>query len=151
MARWLEHSVVVDVAAPLDHVWGVWSDLTAMPRWMRWIESVQELEDPSLTEWTLVAQGFRFNWKARTTRKVERQQLHWESVEGLPTKGTVRFYSTSLRGTTVKLSIGYALPVMLAPLMKASLLRGVVDKELQANLERFKQLVEDSAAGNSSI
>ena len=147
MAHWLEHSVVVDVAAPLERVWGVWSDLTAMPRWMRWIESVRELEDPLLTEWTLAAQGFRFTWKARTTRKVERQQLHWESVAGLPTKGAVRFYGTSPASTTVKLSIGYALPAMLAPLMKASLLRGMVDKELQANLQRFKHLVEEGAGG----
>lgn len=145
MARWLEHSVVVDVAAPLEQVWGVWSDLTAMPRWMRWIESVREMEDPLLTEWILAAQGFRFTWKARTTRKVERQQLHWESVAGLSTKGAVRFYGMSPNSTTVKLSISYALPVMLAPLMKASLLRGVVDKELQANLERFKELVEGGA------
>ncbi|MYI87738.1 MAG: SRPBCC family protein [Synechococcus sp. SB0672_bin_10] len=150
MARWLEHSVVVDVAAPLEQVWGVWSDLTAMPRWMRWIESVRELEDPLLTEWTLAARGFRFTWKARTTRKVERQQLHWESVAGLPTKGAVRFYGTSPNSTTVKLSIGYALPPILAPLMKASLLRGVVDKELQANLERFKELVEEGAGGRSA-
>ena len=150
MAHWLEHSVVVDVAAPLEQVWGVWSDLTAMPRWMRWIESVRELEDPLLTEWTLVARGFRFTWKARTTRKVERQQLHWESVAGLPTKGAVRFYGTSSNSTTVKLSIGYALPPILAPLMRASLLRGVVDKELQANLERFKELVEEGAGGRSA-
>jgi len=150
MAHWLEHSVVVDVTASLEQVWGVWSDLTAMPRWMRWIESVRELEDPLLTEWTLAAQGFRFTWKARTTRKVERQQLHWESVAGLPTKGAVRFYGTSPNSTTVKLSIGYALPVILAPLMKASLLRGVVDKELQANLERFKELVESGAGAESA-
>ncbi len=150
MARWLEHTVVVDVAAPLEQVWAVWSDLTAMPRWMHWIESVRELEDPLLTEWALVAQGFRFTWQARTTRKVERQQLHWESVAGLPTKGAVRFYGAAPNSTTVKLSIGYALPVMLAPLMKASLLRGVVDKELQANLERFKQLVEDGAGSSST-
>lgn len=142
--------MVVDVAAPLEQVWGVWSDLTAMPRWMRWIESVRELEDPLLTEWALAARGFRFTWKARTTRKVERQQLHWESVAGLPTKGAVRFYDTSPNSTTVKLSIGYALPPILAPLMKASLLRGVVDKELQANLERFKQLVEEGAGGQST-
>ena len=52
--------------------------------------------------------------------------------------------------TTVKLSISYALPMILAPLMKASLLRGVVDKELQVNLEHFKQLVEEGA-GSPSI
>ncbi len=144
MAHWLENTVVVEVAAPLAQTWDLWSDLTAMPRWMRWIESVRELDDPLLTEWTLAAQGFRFNWKARTTCKVEMQQLHWQSVAGLPTKGAVRFYGTSPTSTTVKLSISYALPMVLAPLMRASLVQGVVDRELQVNLERFKALVEAS-------
>jgi uncharacterized membrane protein len=91
MGRWLEHTVTTEVKAPVDRVWAVWSDLEAMPRWMRWIESVKTLEDPDLTDWTLAAQGFRFQWKARITTRVEAQQLHWESVGGLPTKGAVRF------------------------------------------------------------
>ena len=80
MGRWLEHTVTSEVMAPADRVWAVWSDLEAMPRWMRWIESVKTLEDPDLTDWTLAAQGFRFTWKARITSRVEAQQLHWESV-----------------------------------------------------------------------
>ena len=73
-----------------------------MPRWMRWIESVQPLDDPDLTDWTLAAQGFRFSWKARITQRVEAQQLHWESVGGLPTKGAVRFYSEADDRTVVQ-------------------------------------------------
>ena len=40
MGRWLEHTVTTEVKAPVERVWAVWSDLEAMPRWMRWIESV---------------------------------------------------------------------------------------------------------------
>ena len=149
MGRWLEHSVIVKVDAPLERVWAVWSNLAAMPRWMRWIESVRELDNPTLTEWTLVAQGFRFTWKARITRKVERQQLHWESVAGLPTRGAARFYPED-DGACVKLSVAYVLPFVLAPLMDARLLGGVVEKELRANLERFKELVEAEPADDGS-
>ena len=80
MGRWLEHSVTTEIQAPVEQVWEVWSDLEAMPQWMRWIESVTTLDDPDLTDWTLSAQGFRFHWKARITQRVEAQQLHWESV-----------------------------------------------------------------------
>ena len=59
MGRWLEHTVTSEVQAPASKVWEVWSDLEAMPRWMRWIESVKPLDDPDLTDWTLAAQGFR--------------------------------------------------------------------------------------------
>jgi len=145
MGRWLEHSVTTDINAPAERVWEVWSDLEAMPKWMRWIESVvTEPNDPDLTDWTLAAQGFRFHWKARITQRVEAQQLHWQSVGGLPTKGSVRFYPQLGGRTTVKLSVSYELPGILAPLMEPSILGGIVTKELQANLDRFRDLVEDS-------
>ena len=145
MGRWLDHSVSVDIAAPVELVWSVWSDLEAMPLWMRWIESVKTLDDPDLTEWTLAAQGFRFQWKARITQRVEAQQLHWQSVGGLPTKGAVRFYPDGAQYTGVKLNVSYELPGVLAPLMDSAMLGGLVSKELQANLDRFKLLVEERA------
>lgn len=145
MGRWLEHSVTVSIAAPVNEVWQVWSDLEAMPLWMRWIESVQTLDDPDLTDWTLAAQGFRFHWKARITQRIEAQQLNWESVGGLPTKGAVRFYPEGDCQTSVKLTVSYELPAVLAPLMDSAMLGGIVSRELQANLDRFKNLVEARA------
>jgi uncharacterized membrane protein len=126
----------------VEQVWTVWSDLEAMPRWMNWIESVTTTAgDPDLTDWTLAAQGFRFHWKARITQRVEAQQLHWESVGGLPTKGAVRFYPEG-GSTAVKLTVSYELPGVLAPLMEPTILGGIVTKELQANLDRFRDLVQ---------
>jgi uncharacterized membrane protein len=142
MGRWLEHTVTTEIAAPVERVWAIWSDLESMPRWMRWIESVVTLDDPDLTDWTLAAQGFRFHWKARITSRVEAQQLHWESVGGLPTRGAVRFYPQGPDCTIVRLSVSYELPGVLAPLMDASIMGGIVVKELQANLDRFRDVVE---------
>ena len=143
MGRWLEHIVTTEIRAPVEQVWEVWSDLESMPQWMRWIESVvTEPNDPDLTDWTLAAQGFRFHWKARISHRVEAQQLNWESVGGLPTKGAVRFYPQDDGFTAVKLSVSYELPGILAPLMEPSILGGIVTKELQANLDRFRDLVQ---------
>ena len=61
---------------------------------------------------------------------------------GLPTKGGVRFYQEQPELTAVKLSVGYELPGILAPLMEPSILGGIVTKELQANLDRVRDLVE---------
>jgi uncharacterized membrane protein len=44
--------------------------------------------------------------------------------------------------TAVKLSVSYELPGILAPLMEPTILGGIVNKELQANLDRFRDLVE---------
>ncbi|MFN5195415.1 MAG: SRPBCC family protein [Cyanobacteriota bacterium] len=146
MGRWLEHSVTTEIKAPAARVWDVWSDLEAMPRWMRWIESVVSCDgDADLTDWTLVAQGFRFHWKARITERVDAQQLHWQSVGGLPTRGAVRFYPQGPERTAVKLTVSYELPGVLAPLMEPTVLGGIVTRELQANLDRFRDLVEQDS------
>ena len=42
----------------------------------------------------------------------------------------------------MKLTVSYELPGVLAPLMDASILGGIVTKELQANLDRFRDLVQ---------
>ncbi|MEB3168566.1 MAG: SRPBCC family protein [Cyanobium sp.] len=142
MGRWLDNSVTTEIDAPVERVWSVWSDLEAMPRWMRWIESVQQdPDDADLTEWTLAAQGFRFQWLARITRRVPEQQLHWESVGGLPTRGAVRFYPLGEGRTVVRLTVSYELPGVLAPLMEPTMMGAIVTRELQANLDRFRDLV----------
>ena len=149
MGIWLKHDVITTVNAPLENVWHTWSDLDSMPLWMSWIESVKTIDQetstlPDLTEWTLAANGFRFKWKAQITERVEAEKLSWKSIGGLPTKGSVRFHSEESSKTVVNLKISYELPKVLANLMKANILGGMVTKELQKNLSGFKDLVEKS-------
>jgi uncharacterized membrane protein len=76
MSDWLEHSVLVEVDAPVKLVWELWSDLEQMPRWMKWIDSVTVLEeDPELSRWKLASTGFEFTWLSRITKLVEYQLI----------------------------------------------------------------------------
>ncbi len=147
MGKWLEHTITTDINSPVEVVWNVWSDLDAMPLWMTWIESVKTIDDetkvlPDLTEWTLAANGFRFKWKAKINQRIEKENLQWESIGGLPTKGCVNFHPKSNNETIVKLKISYELPKMIARLMEQNLLGNLVTNELQTNLDNFKNLVE---------
>jgi uncharacterized membrane protein len=54
----------------------------------------------------------------------------------------VRFYPLGAARTAVKLTVSYELPGVLAPLMEPTIMGGIVTKELQANLDRFRDLVE---------
>ena len=147
MGTWLKHDVITIVNAPLDNVWNTWSDLDSMSLWMSWIESVKTVDEetstlPDLTEWTLAANGFKFKWKAQITERIEKSKLKWKSIGGLPTEGSVIFESKSAQITSVNLVITYELPKMIARLMEENILGKMVTKELQANLDRFKYLVE---------
>lgn len=139
MSDWLEHSVQVEVDVPIELAWSLWSDLEQMPRWMKWIDSVKVQEDnPDLSRWKLATGGWTFSWLSRIVKIVPQQIIQWESVDGLPNRGAIRFYD---RGTSsiVKLSVSYAIPGIIGKLMDNLFLGRVVESTIQADLERFKQ------------
>ncbi|MFN5515393.1 MAG: SRPBCC family protein [Cyanobacteriota bacterium] len=141
MANWLEHSVQIEVEAPIDLVWSLWSDLEQMPRWMKWIESVRVLEEnPELSKWKLASTGFEFTWLSRITKLTPQQIIQWESVDGLPNRGAVRFYDLKGR-SAVRLTIAYSVPGWLGKIMDNLFLGRVVESTVKADLERFREYI----------
>ncbi|MEM6427054.1 MAG: SRPBCC family protein [Cyanobacteria bacterium P01_H01_bin.119] len=139
MADWLEHSVFVDVDAPIELLWSLWSDLEQMPQWMKWIDSVQVLNDnPDLSRWKLASGGFEFTWLSRITNLVSHQIIQWESVDGLPNRGAIRFYDRKESGGTVKLTVAYSIPGLLGRLMDNLFLGRIVESTIQADMDRFR-------------
>jgi uncharacterized membrane protein len=139
MSNWLEHSVQVEIDAPMDLIWSLWSDLEQMPRWMKWIESVRVLpENPELSRWKLASGGLEFTWLSRILKVVPNQIIQWESVDGLPNRGAIRFYDRHGQ-SVVRLTAAYAIPGWLGRLMDNLFLGRVVESTLQADLERFKE------------
>ncbi len=142
MANWLEHTVQVEVDAPMHVVWGMWSDLEQMPRWMKWIDSVKVLEEnPELSLWKLDANGFEFSWRSRILKLVPHQIIQWESVDGLPNRGAVRFYDRQ-NSSIVKLTVGYAIPGIIGKLMDNLFLGKLVESTLEENLLSFKEYAQ---------
>jgi uncharacterized membrane protein len=138
MTDWLEHSVQIEVAVPIDLVWNLWSDLEQMPRWMKWIESVQVLEDnPDLSQWKLASGNLQFSWLSRIQRIVPHQIIQWESVDGLPNRGAVRFYDRH-DSSIVKLTVAYGVPGWLIKIMDNLFLGRIVESTLMADMERFR-------------
>ncbi|MEM9214817.1 MAG: SRPBCC family protein [Cyanobacteria bacterium P01_F01_bin.150] len=146
MAKWLEHSVQVEVEIPIEVVWSLWSDLEQMPNWMRWIDSVKILEeDPELSVWKLASAGFEFSWRSRITDLITHQVIRWESVSGLPNRGAIRFYDRGEDGSIVRLSVSYNVPPVLA-LMDNLFLGRVVESTIQEDLNRFRDYALEFAS-----
>jgi uncharacterized membrane protein len=138
MTHWLEHTVQVEVAVPIEQVWQLWADLEQMPRWMKWIDSVRVLpENPELSRWKLASSGLEFTWLSKILKQIPQQIIEWESVDGLPNRGAIRFYDRK-EHSIVKLSVGYGVPDLLGRLMDNALLSRVVESTLQADLDRFR-------------
>ncbi|MDB9538477.1 SRPBCC family protein [Anabaenopsis tanganyikae CS-531] len=139
MAEWLEHSVQIEVDAPIELVWGLWSDLEQMPRWMKWIDSVRISPDnPDISLWKLSTGGLEFKWKSRMLKVVKEQIIQWESVDGLPNQGAIRFYDRH-GSSIVKMTVSYAIPGIIGKIMDNLFLGRVVESTIEADLERFKE------------
>jgi uncharacterized membrane protein len=150
MSEWLEHSVQVEVAAPIEHVWDLWQNIQLMPRWMKWIESVNILEDsPELSRWKLATTTLEFTWLSRILQEIPHQIIQWESVDGLPNRGAIRFYDRK-DSSIVKLTVAYAVPSILAMLMDNSFVRNAVESTLQADMDRFKDYALKELATSQS-
>ena len=148
MSNWLEHSVQIEVEVPIDVVWGLWSDLEQMPRWMKWIDSVKVLEDnPELSRWKLATGGLEFSWLSRIIKQVPHQLIQWQSVDGLPNQGAIRFYDRGGDRSIVKLTVSYAIPGFLGRLMDNLFLGRAVESTLQADLDRFREYALKAYSG----
>ncbi len=142
MSDWLEHSVQIEVPASINLVWDLWSDLEKMPQWMKWIDSVEVLPDnPSLSRWKLASSGFEFSWLSRIVKLQPHQIIQWESVDGLPNRGAVRFYPRN-QSSIVRLTVAYGIPGILGQLMDSLFLGQIVESTLKADLERFREYVK---------
>ena len=103
-----------------------------------WKHLVKILEDnPDLSRWKLATGNLEFSWLSRILKQIPNQIIQWESVDGLPNRGAIRFYDRH-GSSIVKLTISYAIPGILGQLMDNLFLGGVVESTLQKDLERFK-------------
>jgi uncharacterized membrane protein len=150
MSEWLEHSVQIEVAAPIEVVWNLWSNLELMPRWMKWIESVHVLEDnPELSRWQLATKNFQFSWLSRILKVTPYQIIQWESVDGLPNRGAIRFYDRK-GSSIVKLTVAYAVPGILAVLMDNGFVRNAVEASLNGDMQRFRDYAQAEVRESNS-
>jgi uncharacterized membrane protein len=144
MSEWLEHTVQVEVPVPIEVVWDLWSNIALIPNWMKWIESVTILpEDPSLSRWKLATRNFQFSWRSQILKENRHQIIQWESVDGLPNRGAIRFYDRE-ESSIVKLTLAYAVPGWLAVLMNNDFVKQTVDKSIHEDMERFRQYAIES-------
>jgi uncharacterized membrane protein len=107
MAQRVESSVIV--GAPVQRVYGYWSDLENLARFMTNIEEVRST-GPDTTHWVVKGPlGAKMEFDARTTEREENRSLGWNSIDGnIQTSGQVRFQDLGSERTRVEVTMNYA-------------------------------------------
>lgn len=134
---------VIEIDAPVERVFDLFSDFENFPRWMRHIRDVH-YSGRRYTRWTADAPlGTSVEWEAETVAFDPPYLIAWRSVRGdVDTEGEVTFRE-SRRGTTMMhVILGYRPPAGHFGALVASLFGNDPEQQLEEDLERFAQVAE---------
>ncbi len=139
----VEESLSV-MRSPQD-LYSFWRNLENLPRFMRYLDSVQSIDDKR-SRW--VAKGpmdVRAEWDAEITENRPNELIAWRSLPGSTvfTEGSVRFQpEPANRGTRVTVVTRYAPPAGKVGHAIATLFGRSAGQEIREDLRRFKRLLE---------
>lgn len=134
----------IDVAAPVEEVFGFWTDYGNFPRVMEQVREVRETGD-GRTHWVASGPaGVAVEWDARITKLVPNELLAWESAEGSGVEhaGVIRFEPNADGTTRVRLRFGYNPPAGALGHAVAALAGADPESKLDEALTRIKTYVE---------
>lgn len=135
-------SIVINATA--EELYQYWRDFENLPRFMRYLESVQ-VTGEGRSHWVAKAPGGSVEWDAEITEDTPNRSISWRSLEGseVETSGTVRFEpAVGGRGTVVHVQLDYNPPGGAVGALFAKLFGEDPDGQMQIDLRRFKQVVE---------
>jgi uncharacterized membrane protein len=133
----VEHTIEVDV--PVRVAYDQWTQFEEFPQFMEGVKRVVQKDDKTL-EWTAEIAGKEKVWTAEIVEQTPDQRVAWRSTSGAPNSGVVTFQSTGPNSTTVTLRVD-AQPE--DAVEKAGDALGYLDRQVNEDLDRFKEFVEE--------
>lgn len=128
-----------------EDVYAFWRNFQNLPRFMRHLESVEELGD-GRSHWRVKGPaGMDVEWHATIVADVPNEVITWRSLENsdVDNAGAVRFErAPGGRGTIVKVNLEYNPTAGALGAMVAKLFGEEPEQQLDDDLRRFKQVME---------
>jgi uncharacterized membrane protein len=143
-ARGVHVKESVTIARPLHEVYRFWRELPNLPRFMRHIERIEEI-DRTRSHWTARGPaGTAVEWDAEIINEVPNQLIGWRSVGDaeVVSAGSVRFNPTSSGGTEIVVHLQYEPPAGKLGAWVASLFGQEPSQQIREDLGRLKAHLE---------
>jgi uncharacterized membrane protein len=136
----VETSIEVDV--PVSTAYNQWTQFEEFPQFMEAVERVQQLDDTHL-RWEAEIGGERREWEAEITEQKPDERVAWKATDGKTNAGVVTFHRLDENRAKVMVQIDWEPEGLVEELGARA---GADDRRVQADLERFKELVESRGA-----
>lgn len=140
----VEVNASVSVDKPRADVYAFWRKLENLPRFMRHLERVEEL-DQTRSRWTAKGPAGvgSVSWEAEILEDHQNEFISWRSLAGstVDNAGEVRFIETPM-GTDIQARITYRMPAGDVGGVAAKLFSPMAEKMMKDDIKSFKKIIE---------
>jgi len=132
------------IKRPVSEVYNYWRNLERLPRFMRHLAAVREI-DRQRSHWVANAPaGMTVEWDAEIVQDQPNERLSWRSLPDseVMNSGVVHFRDLGNSATAVQVFIAYAPPVGAVGAGVAKLLGAEPGQQIEEDVQRLKDLLE---------
>ncbi len=133
----IEESITVDV--PVRTAYNQWTQFEEFPQFMEGIDEIRQHDDTTL-HWKASFGGKQHEWHAKITEQTPDQRVAWKSEDGKFNAGVVTFHRLDDNQTRIMVQMDWEPDGVLEQVGGAL---GLDSRRVRADLERFKQLIEE--------
>lgn len=129
-----------------EDVAAFWGELPSLPKIMRHLERVDQLEG-NRSHWVAKVLGMKFEWDAETTAYVEGREIRFRSLPGgdVDTEGSVRFEDDPQGGMNLHVEMRYDPPAGAVGDKVGRLIGGDLETQIDEDLHRLKAALESGS------
>jgi len=132
----VEQSIDVDVPARVAY--NQWTRFESFPEFMDGVESITQVDDTH-THWVTDIAGVTREFDAEITEQHPDERIAWTSTDGTSHAGVVTFHKLTDTSSRVMVQLDWS-PGNITEKVGSAL--GVDQRQVRADLNRFKDLVE---------
>ena len=128
----------IQVEVPVRTAYNQWTQFEEFPTFMEHVDEVRQIDDTHL-HWRVTLAGKTEEFDAEVTEQIPDARVAWKSTSGRDHAGVVDFHRLSDERSELTVALD-AEPEGLRE--KAADAVGLAERQLRADLERFKELIE---------
>lgn len=148
----VEVKTSVSLNKPASEVYSFWRKLENLPRFMRHLEKVEEI-DQTHSRWTAKGPAGvgSVSWEAEIVEDHQNEFISWRSLPGstVDNAGQVRFRETPV-GTEINVQMTYRLPAGDVGSVAGKLFSPVAEKMMRDDIRDLKNVMESGAASGKA-
>jgi uncharacterized membrane protein len=129
----------VDVAVPVSTAYNQWTQFESFPQFMGGVDKITQI-DATHNHWVTTIGGVNREFDTEITEQNPDERVAWKSTDGTSHAGVVTFHRLNDSTTRVTVQLDWE-PAGVVE--KAGSVLGVDDRQVKADLRRFKEFIEN--------